>query len=66
MWITYHLSKDSVYVKFARYNLKISHHLLFVITDLGRTLYMDMFMIHLHAKFHMPQWFITYSHKSQS
>lgn len=33
IWITYHLSKDTVYVKFARYNLKISHHLLFVITD---------------------------------
>jgi len=65
MWITYHLSKDSVYVKFARYNLKISH-LLFVITDLDRTLYMGMFMIHLHAEFHLLQWFIIYSHKTQS
>lgn len=66
MWITYHWSKETVYVKFARYNLKISHNLLFVITDLDGTLYMGMFMTHLHTKFHMHQWFIMDSHKMQS
>ena len=50
MWITYHIDKDSVYVKSARYNLKISQNLLLVITDLERTLYIGMFMIHLHTK----------------